>query len=195
MIQIVVSFVNFIANNDVVRYVYSIPYYFLRYIVLLMYASKYEYCESISSFPYTFWIENSHHCDNLIHNIINIHCYYNIVFVSIILCCYPYFQNFLLRIIVAHNEPINNKPNKKRADSPAPVNQTALNAKKTKLKNLFNEQFCNLLSRLMKTLNNMKLSTTAMNVIKPFEEEYIEIKNDYKEKLKLISESSIVSQN
>ena len=131
------------------------------------------FCDNNTGISKTYWIEHTDECHTLFTNIIHIHTIYCFIIFVLICCCFRFVQNFILRIIL----PIKDEA----------VNVAAKNIKsriyslaaEKREKSILNEKYSKILYRLFKALENIKLPKAIHNCIRPFQEEYAELKEDF----------------
>jgi len=66
-----------------------------------------------------------------------------------------------------------------KINTAATPNNAAIKARETRLKNIFNEKYSNLLNRLFRALERTRLSITIQNLIQPFQEEYKDLNSEF----------------
>ena len=179
LISLIVSLINFcisLFDNAIFRYLFNIPVHLLKSTTHLP-----TFCNNYTGISEDYWIEHTDECDILFTNIIHIHSVYCCVLVILICCCFRFIQNILFKIIfpIIKDEVNNGKGSIIHKE--ININMAG---KETKLKNSFNEKFSNLLKRLLKALDNLKLSKAIEKSIVPFKEEYEELKDELENKLK-----------
>jgi len=187
-----ISFCVSIFDNAIVRYLLNIPVLFIASTTHLP-----TFCDNYTGISKTYWIKHTDECHTLFTNIIYIHTTYFFIIFVLFCCCFRSVQNILLNILnknISIKTEITNSTNRSvRGASPA-----AIKGKETRLKNICNEKFGNILYRLFKALENIKLPKAIHNCIRPFQEEYAELKKDLEERLtggNLSRFSSIQSEN
>lgn len=164
-----------IFDNALFRYLLNIPVHLVASTTHLP-----TFCESYTNVSKSYWTDNSNECHTLFTNVIHLHTIYILLFVVLICCCFRNIQDIILKLM-------NNKSDRtnRTANATAAPNNAAIRARETRLKNAFNEKYSNLLHRLFKTLEKLKLSKSIANSIEPFREEFDDLNNDFEDRMKL----------